>query len=732
MSQRTNLGSVARSGMWLTWMALVVVGCGGGGGGPTDAGMGDTGMGDTGMSDTGMNDTGMNDTGMSDAGMNDAGQDMGCADTDGDGVCDDVDVCSGDDATGDTDTDGVCDDTDVCTGDDASGDTDTDGICDDTDTCRGDNTTGDADIDGVCDDLDACSGDDASGDTDTDGICDDTDTCRGDNTTGDTDADGVCNDLDMCSGDDASGDTDSDGVCDDIDVCSGDDASGDTDSDGVCNDIDACDGDDASGDTDSDGVCDDIDNCVPIFNPDQADVVEPIGEGDACNVVFVREGATGAGDGTSWTDAFTNVQSAVTAAQADVPTGPLKEIWIAEGSYRGESNTTVLTTVTGLQVYGGFAGTEVQRSARPSPLRVSRISGDANGDDEPLTVAVVAATRNAPDQPTRADNAALVVSVVSDVRLDGITVSDGYTEVVQDGVGIRIANSATGVVLANVTVENNVGAVFNASGAGAYLGTNATATFTGCSFVGNIAWNGAGLLTSTGTTLTISDASFEGNGTIGGQGTGLLTRGATTLTDAVFLDNEMVGNGGGALFSGSGGGFTALNVLLDGNIGRRGAMQLGGTGTHTFTNITIANTVSTGSEGAVWATSAVSFVNAVFWNNGAGDLNANGMNQPGSVTHSCAPTDFSALGTGNVLLDGSTAALDDPFNVGPARQLFLNHTAAGQAATSACVDAGDTTNDPNVYFPDWFLRTTRSDGALDGSGPDAIDMGYHYPASGAL
>lgn len=37
-----------------------------------------------------------------------------CADLDGDGVCDDVDLCSGDDASGDSDGDGYCDDTDIC------------------------------------------------------------------------------------------------------------------------------------------------------------------------------------------------------------------------------------------------------------------------------------------------------------------------------------------------------------------------------------------------------------------------------------------------------------------------------------------------------------------------------------------------------------------------------------------------------------------------------------------
>ena len=35
-------------------------------------------------------------------------------DSDGDGSCDSVDLCTGNDTSGDTDSDGVCDDTDVC------------------------------------------------------------------------------------------------------------------------------------------------------------------------------------------------------------------------------------------------------------------------------------------------------------------------------------------------------------------------------------------------------------------------------------------------------------------------------------------------------------------------------------------------------------------------------------------------------------------------------------------
>lgn len=123
---------------------------------------------------------------------------------------------------GDADGDAVCDDVDVCLGDDLFGDADGDGVCDDLDLCSGDDTLGDADGDGVCDDLDACVGDDTLGDADGDLICDDLDLCAGDDTLGDADGDFVCDDLDLCDGDDTLGDPDGDGICGGVvDPCEG-------------------------------------------------------------------------------------------------------------------------------------------------------------------------------------------------------------------------------------------------------------------------------------------------------------------------------------------------------------------------------------------------------------------------------------------------------------------------------------------------------------------------------
>ena len=227
--------------------------------------------------------------------------DNGLSDLDSDGVCDQIDVCTGDDLSGNDDGDGVCNDLDICPlGDDAL-DTDFDTVPDACDACLGKDSSGNDDGDAICNDLDACPlGDDAA-DGDGDGVADACDQCAGDDLTGDTDGDNVCDDLDVCplgsdaldedldavpdacdqcDGDDLAGDTDGDDVCDDLDICPlGDDAL-DDDGDGVPDACDLCLGNDLTGDADADGVCNDLDTCVGNENDD----ADGDGVPDACDL----------------------------------------------------------------------------------------------------------------------------------------------------------------------------------------------------------------------------------------------------------------------------------------------------------------------------------------------------------------------------------------------------------------------------------------------------------------
>lgn len=79
-------------------------------------------------------------------------------------------------------------------------------------------------------------------------------------------------------------------------------------------------------------------------------------------IIYVNIQATGLNNGTSWQNAYTNLQSALSNANAN------SEIWVAQGIYKPTSDPTnreaSFSLKNGLELYGGFVGTETQRSQR--------------------------------------------------------------------------------------------------------------------------------------------------------------------------------------------------------------------------------------------------------------------------------------------------------------------------------------------------------------------------------
>ncbi len=173
----------------------------------------------------------------------------GCiADSDNDGVCDEVDVCPGYDDFADVDNDFIPDGCDDCSrGGQACNDNDdctVNDIFDENCNCAG--TFADADSDGVCDASDICPNGDDTVDSDGDGIPDACDACS---TVGQS-----CDDNDDCTVND---------IFDENCNCAGTFA--DADSDGVCDASDICpDGDDGL-DVNNDAIPDDCETCIPVF-----------------------------------------------------------------------------------------------------------------------------------------------------------------------------------------------------------------------------------------------------------------------------------------------------------------------------------------------------------------------------------------------------------------------------------------------------------------------------------
>ena len=97
------------------------------------------------------------------------------------------------------------------------------------------------------------------------------------------------------------------------------------------------------------------------------------------DVIFVDVDAAGADNGTTWDDAFNDLQDGLAAAAAG------DEIWVAKGTYApsgpGGDREATFQLISGVGLYGGFVGDETNRDQRDWETHETILTGDLNGDD---------------------------------------------------------------------------------------------------------------------------------------------------------------------------------------------------------------------------------------------------------------------------------------------------------------------------------------------------------------
>ncbi|MEW6746578.1 MAG: right-handed parallel beta-helix repeat-containing protein [Planctomycetota bacterium] len=197
----------------------------------------------------------------------------------------------------------------------------------------------------------------------------------------------------------------------------------------------------------------------------------------AQSVWYVDVDADGANDGTSWEDAFNDLQDAIGAASAG------DEIWVAAGLYKPDRGTgdreASFILNKGVALYGGFAGWEDELEERDWRLNETILSGDLAGDDSPGFA-------------NRDDNSLHVVrtpeSDSDDIipgRLDGFTVTAGSGA--DKGGGVYCFDM--GATLVNCTIEEN-----DAQSGGGVYSYLCDPTITDCAIVKNVAtYDGGGI-----------------------------------------------------------------------------------------------------------------------------------------------------------------------------------------------------------------------------------------------
>ena len=251
---------------------------------------------------------------------------------------------------------------------------------------------------------------------------------------------------------------------------------------------------------------------------------------------YVDDTANGANDGTSWTDAFTDLQSAIAAASDG------SEIWVATGTYRPSpigDRTAAFWPGPGQKLYGGFAGIETALDQRAGLFDQTVLSGDLAGDD-------------GPDFAHRSDNTEHILTFefgTFGATLDGFTIRGGHAAQSVGG-GAWYFDGFGDPRALNCTFEDNDA---RGGGGAVWVGNYSGSSFEACTFLGNRAGaGGAAYRQQPGGKgyLDFSRCRFLGN-LATGTGGGAFAGSWAGFSDSLFSGNRADGTsqGGGAILA---------------------------------------------------------------------------------------------------------------------------------------------------------------------------------------
>lgn len=222
--------------------------------------------------------------------------------------------------------------------------------------------------------------------------------------------------------------------------------------------------------------------------------------------IYVNINAVGKNDGTSWTDAYTSFQTALdNALKGDT-------IWVAKGTYKPSSayDLTIagdrdfhFRMVNGVQIYGGFAGTETHINQRTTfaygEANETILSGDIGTEGD------------------NSDNCYHVFFHPNGLALSNKSILDGFT-------------ISGGNANAYDSPHNCGGGMYN---------SNASPTLVNVYFVSNISSShGGGMYNATSSNPQLSHVTFALNESLRGAGMANLSLSAARLTDVIFTSNK--------------------------------------------------------------------------------------------------------------------------------------------------------------------------------------------------
>lgn len=382
---------------------------------------------------------------------------------------------------------------------------------------------------------------------------------------------------------------------------------------------------------------------------------------------LVKSDATGANDGSSWSNAFTNIQYAISASVTN------DQIWVAAGTYRPTTNpanrSATFSIPYGVTLLGGFAGNETNLSQRNYSTNITILSGDILGNDLDAFV-------------NHTENVYHVATVCDGATLDGCTVYGGYA----DGAGNDLYGGGVffsgGGTIRNCTIVTN----YADSGGGCYMNGGGVAA--ACSIRGNKAGTyGGGLYLSTPGIVTNCTIDSNDGGSDGG---GVYLNAGGLVTHSIISRNTVTTRGGGVRCLG--GGKVKNSVIFRNFAGSNGGGACATT-VGAFEHCTIAsNRASTSGGGVYFLSNGGILSNSIVYYNFA--PTASNCTSTGSSIYRYVCTFPTLAGGTGVITNNPQFAniLLDDFHLKSAGGRWVPSLGlwTNDMTTSPCIDAGDT------------------------------------------
>ncbi len=295
---------------------------------------------------------------------------------------------------------------------------------------------------------------------------------------------------------------------------------------------------------------------VTVNAPSFHSITVYITESENDHTLYVDANAPGANTGTSWADAFNNLQDALAAAAANPH---ISEILVAQGIYRPDQGVGQMSgdreasfgLVNGVYLKGGYAGCgEPDPNARDIELYETILSGDLDGNDIDVNDPCDLLT-----EATRSENSYHIITWIgvachepeSNTLIEGFTVSGGnangessWPDEWSCGGGLyNYSGKAPMITKCKFTgnsASNNGGGILGWQG-----------RIVNCLITKNAAgWNGGGLSQCSG---LIKDCTISSNFATYRGGGYEMWEGDTHFHNCTFSNNTADTEGGGMFFA---------------------------------------------------------------------------------------------------------------------------------------------------------------------------------------